>query len=62
MPSVNNPTTMNRFHSQQFPISRRAMLKTLSSGFGYLAFAGLAARNTCRQLSAMNSRNSRRSP
>ena len=26
------------------PFSRREMLKTLSSGFGYLAFAGLAAR------------------
>src|SRR4051812_8452525 len=26
------------------PISRREMLKTLSSGFGYLAFVGLAAR------------------
>ena len=26
------------------PFSRRAMLKTLSSGFGYLAFAGLASR------------------
>jgi hypothetical protein len=35
----------NSFNPLAGPMfSRRAMLKTLSSGFGYLAFAGLAAR------------------
>ena len=40
--STNRPHPMQDFTLPSF--SRRTLLKTLSSGFGYLAFAGLAHR------------------
>ncbi|NRB76955.1 MAG: DUF1501 domain-containing protein [Verrucomicrobiales bacterium] len=41
--------------SPQFPFSRRSALKSLSSGFGYLAFAGLAAKAAAKE-SGLSSR------
>jgi hypothetical protein len=49
-----NHDSCSHFQPQTEPFSRRALLKTLSCGFGYLAFAGLATRAAASATAADN--------